>query len=284
MTHDPRFARDGSRVEDARPFIAKNATNKKWLPTIDPEILALERSHPVKIYNVSRKTWRIQTGLGEYTVQACPEGKAHSDPIVLAAVIHEPIPVDMDKMEFRPSGGKKLALDIVGLGTGISPNRNLLRFGVFIASDDTFDGKNYQDWLDKGKCGEEPTPKELERANKAVIDEAKRLVAEADNKALQGPAGYAEIGAHHRESLAFLRSKNLDVKERSWMTVSQQMDTCPGCQQPVAPGAARHACGAVLDYKKARELRMISSAEYEEAVADGLVPGVKPKKETAKSA
>lgn len=281
MTHDPRFAHDGSRIDSfaaAEAAVRKAASNKKWIPQIDPEILELERSQPVKIYNVSRHTWRVPTGLGEYTVQACPEGQPYSNPVILPAVIHEPVPVDMDKMEYRSSGGKKLALDIIGLGHSISKSRNLIRHGVFIASNDTFDPENWAEWIKNGKCGAEPTAGELKRANAAVVNEEKRLVAEADSLFMQGPGAYGEIGEQHREALLSLRAKHLDMKERGWLYVAEAMEKCPGCQQPMVPGTLKHSCGAVIDWKGARRLRMVSAAEYEEAVVDGLVPGEKAKK------
>src|SRR5579862_1826179 len=183
MPHDPRFTHDGRQldIKAVQADQAQKASNKKWIPQIDPEILELERSRPVKIYNVSRQTWIVQTGLGAYTVKACPEGAPYSDPVVLPAVVHEPVAVDMDKMEYRSSGGKKLALDIVGLGQGISKGRNLIRYGVFIASQDTFDQRDWASWIKDGKCGDEPTANELKRANQEVITEEKRLVAEADS-------------------------------------------------------------------------------------------------------
>jgi hypothetical protein len=281
MTHDPRFTHDGRQLTRAAAEADQStrASNKKWIPQIDDEILALERSMPVKIYNVSRHTWRVSTGLGEYTVQGCPEGQPYSNPIILPAVIHEPVPVDMDKMEYRSSGGKKLALDIIGLGHSISKSRNLTRQGAFIAANDTFDPNNYEAWIKKGTCGTEPTAKEIKRANDAVIADNKLWVQEANALFMQGPSAYGEIGEQHREAKLDLRARGLDMAECGWLYVSQAMDKCPGCQQPLVPGTAKHSCGAVIDWQLARKLRMVSKSEYDEAVLDGIVPGVKPPKE-----
>jgi hypothetical protein len=60
--------------------------------------------------------------------------------------------------------------------------------------------------------------------------------------------------------------------ERPWCTVSKAMASCPGCFRPVEQAAAKCiACGSILDWNKARKLRLVTKEEFAEAVADGLV-------------
>lgn len=64
---------------------------------------------------------------------------------------------------------------------------------------------------------------------------------------------------------------------RPWCQAFMAQEDCSYCKQPVPKEAAKcpHAgCGAILNWEKARKGRIVSKAEYEEAVADGLVPGV----------
>jgi len=52
------------------------------------------------------------------------------------------------------------------------------------------------------------------------------------------------------------------------------MMSCPGCFKAVEKEAAKCSnCGAILNWQKARQLRLVSKTEFEEALADGLVGG-----------
>lgn len=279
MAHDPRTTRDGRTLTlaDLKADMAQRANNSRILPPMDEEILALERANPIRIYSVSPRSWLVDTGLGPFLIPACREGEPHSLPLEIPAVIHEPIPtMDMKKMERRPTGGRKVALDIIGLGESMSPGKNLVKYGVFIAAQDTFDPKSWKEWVVNGKVGLEPTVKELANANKAVNDWDKYLVGEAD--ALEFAGTRNEIGAEARSALLRLRAKGLDTKDRTWLTTEENMERCPGCQSFVPVGMAKHSvCGAIIDFRKARKLRLITQAELDEAIVDGLVPAEKKK-------
>lgn len=67
------------------------------------------------------------------------------------------------------------------------------------------------------------------------------------------------------------------VVERPWCSVSKPMMQCPGCFKAVETAAAKCiSCGAILNWEKARKLRLVSKEEYAEAVADGLAPAPAP--------
>jgi hypothetical protein len=61
--------------------------------------------------------------------------------------------------------------------------------------------------------------------------------------------------------------------ERPWCAESKAMGRCAGCGRGVELDIAKCSCGAVLNWELARKLRLITKAEFDEAVADGLATG-----------
>lgn len=234
-------------AEDVRK--QQKQMNNWKLPLIPERSRKFADQHPVYIYNVSDQRFLREMGsLGAFTVFACEEGQEHSKPTRIPGIVFEHIPVEMfpKKMEVREIDGQEVANAIIGLGPHMNKAQAIDKWGIFAS-------ENYP-----------PTKQELAAANARLLETYHALVAEADAYAAEGPQELKNITSLHRKALAKTN------QTRAWQAESRQMVLCEGCQESILPNVVKHTCGAVRDWDKAYKLHLVSKAEYEQAVADGL--------------
>lgn len=139
-------------------------------------------------------------------------------------------------------------LDIIGMGSsnpGLSAGTtNKEWFGVFYSTSET------------------PSAKEVSDAKAKLTKMMTLLLNDADRLALQGEKGLNQISGTHRMAAKYLNQK------RSWASLPEAMNTCPGCGEPIKPGVVAHmgngGCGAILNMEKAIELGMVQPPQAPE--------------------
>jgi|SRR5581483_457258 len=202
------------------------------------------------IYNVSpMQRWICMGGLGTKFLRPCPEGEKYGP---------HPLPVKRYEVDWADLGeykhkaviieGKDMVREMVVPG-GEAEN-DLRRWGVFYSEHNP------------------PLEEELKAANAQLERTFDAIVKQGDQ--LYEQRRFREITPIFQTASKWMKAP------RPWCAISKQMEECPGCMKPVDKGAAKHECGAILDWKKARQLRLVTKEEYLEAVEDGLVPGEKP--------
>ena len=200
----------------------------------------LETALPDKyIFNVYPKAWDVPLGgLGTFHIPACPEGKEHSEPLVVKGMTRDEYDLGdgQGRMSWNAIPGDKLASAIVGLDSGSTAlgtfTTNREWWGVFISDSKV------------------PTEAQLAEARKKLTALMTIYLEQGDQLAAQGKL--ADIGANERKACQFLNQK------RSWAQLPEKMDNCPGCGEPIKPGIVKHSCGAILDMEKAAALGMLS--------------------------
>lgn len=189
------------------------ARNQKDIFELPPELRLI--GTPVKIYNVG--PFRHQRSMGSYgqwTIPACPEGEEISPALEVPYITNDPVAIDMFQMAHRHDSGKKLALDILGVGQFHTPEEDLTKWGCFVAK------------------GEEPTDKEIAGAKKKLNDTYDWLIREADNFYNQGPAAYSNIVDMHRQA-----ARARGQKDKPWARGIEQTINCTFCGSQVSPVA-----------------------------------------------
>jgi hypothetical protein len=261
-------------AEEASRKVKEDALrrNSKRIADVPDEIKEIAAGQPVKIYNIARfpKTPRvIELGsLGAHVIMPCEFGKKYSEPHVISSMIFETVCTNsMNEMENRPISGRVVALDIIGKGAGKHKSQDLTDWGVFIASQDTldyskdsFNPKDPESWIRKGKLGAEPTVKELAQAHARYVVTCKKFVQMADELARKNDFGNIDDNPH-REMLQYLRDEGIDTVDRDWMKIDRKSIECPGCGQFVNGATVAHfvnqgGCGAVINEKRVIELRL----------------------------
>lgn len=170
----------------------------------------------VYIFSVSPFSYQRSMGsYGQHLIPACPEGEEYSEPLVIDRVIYDMYHEGMFKMIATPDSGKKLALDIVGIGPYHSPAEDLTKWGVFVAA------------------GEKPTKTELADARKKLDRTWDFLITEADAYWNQGPSEYRNVSDLHRRA-----AKMRGQTDKPWAREVQQMKSCSVCGNQLSPGAA----------------------------------------------
>jgi hypothetical protein len=241
------------------------ALNAVEVPPMPEELEEWSARNPVYIFSVCPEPFAIEHPLvGKVTVPACKPGEQYSDPLVLPGLIPYGVRLEMKTAELRNESGRQFAVDILGIGQFKDARNSLIRRGVFIAAQDTFDaedrvpmklGRNITATLPRwvntkyGKCAAKPTQKELERAHVQLATWDVAKIAEADRFWDNGPAdkeqGQGNITAEHRQAL---RRRG---QTRPWDQPIESLIACPGCQERIRPGVIVHNCGYVLDWDKA---------------------------------
>jgi hypothetical protein len=187
--------------------------NKKDVFELPPELQMI--GNPVKIYNVGPfRHQRSMGSYGQFTIQACPEGEEISIPLEIPYITNDPVHIDMFQMAHRHDSGRKLALDILGIGQFHTPEEDLTKWGCFVAK------------------GQEPTEKEIADAKAKLIRTYDWLITEADNYYNQGPSSYANIVDMHR-----LAARARGQKDKPWAKGIEQLKNCPFCGSGIQPAA-----------------------------------------------
>lgn len=203
------------------------ARNQKDIFELPPELQIL--GNPVKIWNVGPfRHQRSMGSYGQFTIQACEDGKEHSDALDIPYITNDPVHVDMFQMAHRHDSGRKLANDILGVGQFHTPGEDLTKWGVFISAADV------------------PTDKEIEAANRKLTRTYDHLINEADNYYNQGPSEYKNVTEMHR-----LAANKRGQKDKPWARGVQEMLSCGICGSQVSPNAALcPVCRNVIDEEK----------------------------------
>lgn len=248
--------------------------NRKEVPFVPDEITEFAEHNLIHVYNISPYRHEVlHPMIGRFVIPACPPGKAYSEPAIIKGMIPYGVPVDMKAVEIRHDSGRTVAVDLLGIGPFRKPESSLLRRGVFIAANDTFDEKDVANvkvatdkqgkpimlslprWVKNGKLGIKPTQKEIDRANECLAENDFAMIAEADEYWNAGPQQTNNIVKMHREAL---RRRG---QQRPWDQPLQTLADCPGCQEKIKPGIVVHTCGAVLDWDKAIALGIKKASE-----------------------
>lgn len=201
--------------------------NKKDIFELPPELQMA--GEPVMIFNVGPYTHRRSMGsYGQWTIAACIDGQPHSKGTEVPYITNDPVHIDMNQMAHRHDSGRKLAMDILGVGQFHTPGEDLTKWGVFVAD------------------GAEPTPAELHKANKKFDRTCDELIKEADGYWNQGPSHYVNITDLHR--MAATRRKQ---KDKPWARNIEVLANCAMCGESISPIAAicPH-CKNVIDEKR----------------------------------
>lgn len=203
------------------------ARNQKDVFELPPELRVI--GNPVMIYNIGpMRHQRSMGSYGQFTIHACEDGQEYSKPTEVPYVTNDPVHVDMFQMAHRHDSGRRLAMDIVGVGQFHTPSEDLTNWGVFVAED------------------QEPSDKELRQARNKLNRTFDRLIQEADNYWNQGPSEYKNVTEMHR-----LAAKVRGQKDKPWARGIQELKTCDICGSGVSPSAAIcPTCKNVLDEER----------------------------------
>ncbi len=161
----------------------------------------------------------------------------------------------------KPAAGQKFALLIVADRTDVIDNGDNHRLEVpiharKIAEDLVADLGDFGVFV----CtGETPAAEEIDRAERRLVEVAKRLVFEGDQEWARSH-NYREISDLHRRAVKRLGP------EREWAYEPTEMTACPACGERIRPGVAvcRH-CNAILDERKARQFGLTESTAAAQA-------------------
>lgn len=188
--------------------------NGRRMPPTPPAIVKLGIETQVYVYNVGPWPWtRHLGGAGQHTILACPEGKTHSEPLIIDGMYRQYIIVDDQSYELRlePGGGRHVAEDVVGIGMMAPRSASFVKYGVFIAE------------------GKTPTATELQGARQALNEYLNFLVSEANSTFARNPAEfYNYCGDMHRQAAKMLKKT---VSECPWLSTTQATprQTCGSC-------------------------------------------------------
>jgi hypothetical protein len=198
--------------------------NQKDIFELPPELRVI--GNPIKIFNVGPiRHQRSMGSYGQITIHPCEEGNEFSIATEVPYITNDPVHIDMFQMAHRHDSGRKLALDIVGVGQFHTESEDLTQWGVFIAE------------------GPEPTETEIRKARAKLSRTYDRLIAEADNYWNQGPQAYNNVTELHR-----MAAKLRGQKDKPWARGVQEMLACNICGSSVSPAAALcPVCRNVLD-------------------------------------
>ena len=203
------------------------ARNQKDIFELPEELKILGK--PVKIFNIGPfRHQRSMGSYGQFTIPACPEGAEVSEGLEIPYITNDPVHIDMFQMAHRHDSGRKLAMDILGVGQFHTPEEDLTKWGCFVAK------------------GEEPTEKELDMARAKLNRTWDQLITEADNFYNQGPQAYSNIVEMHR-----VAAKARGQKDKPWARGIEQLSNCGICGSQVSPKAAIcPTCKNVLDEER----------------------------------
>lgn len=260
------------------------AKNQFEVAPIPAEIEDFANANPIYIYNVSPYPQIVEHPLvGRLTIPGCKPGREYSDPAIIKGMVPFGVREQIEYAEVRHESGRRVALDVLGIGPFLNPRFSLLSAGIFIAAEDTFDATDLVDvkvankrngepvmmslprWVKTGKLGKKPTGDELRRAHAELAKTDFAQIAEADRFWDNGPGdkneGVGNITAKHREAL---RRRG---QTRDWDKPQVTMIDCPGCGDRISPSVVQHKCGAVLNWEKAIALGLKKAEDRPQKVA-----------------
>lgn len=243
------FVKDFGMTKDGR------STKNPWQKDVLPDEII---KSPVEwyIFNIGPIKQTINAGsMGQYILFPPSEGKAYSEPLKIKKYMvdwadqgdYKQKPIIMD--------GAMVAREWV-TPNGERGNTDLRNWGVFATKNNP------------------PTEAELAAAHTLLRVTLDNLIRQAD-QLYADPAKRTQITQVYHTALIARKA------DRPWHSESKEMARCEGCGRAVEANIAKCECGAILNWTKARKLRLVSQAEFDEAVADGLVK-VEPTPSTLK--
>jgi len=142
----------------------QKSLNTRYVPPVMESVQKLSQETQVYIFNVGPWEHKQQIPGHRYTIPACKEGKAYSEPIIIPGIFSTLYPQDEKTMKRIDEDGYQVALDIIGIGPGLAPNNALTRYGVAVS----------RQWP--------PTKEEVSKAWEALrVGELNTLIAEANS-------------------------------------------------------------------------------------------------------
>lgn len=228
----------------------RNTFNVPEVPQI------VENVPPVYIFNVSPNAFiENRGGLGDFVIQACPEGAKVSPATVIPGVVKEFYDNGTTTKGLALHEGINVARDVVGISSADRQcgvfTTNLEWHGVFISKT------------------KEPSDKDIAAARAKRKERNLYVINEADGLYLKGPKGMEEIGIPHR-----LAAREENVK-RPWSEKTVSQETCPACGSDVRPGiAVCPVCAVILNEELARKYfpERFAPAPKAEPVQQNLTP------------
>lgn len=218
-------------LDEVSQFVSREATrrNGKIVPKLPGRLHEMCTKPHFYIFNVSPWPWERQLGgRGTKTVQACPEGRAYSDPLELPILDNETVAVDMNKMENRQEDGIEVVNAFLQKGWGSRPEATLENWGLGVT----------ETWP--------PSAQDIAAANKRLNAKLDELVHDADKYYEQRK--YDDISDFHR--LAARRRK----LQKPWLNENPDLQNCPACGQQVMPNiAVCPHCTATLNEELAKK-------------------------------
>jgi hypothetical protein len=202
----------------------QKSLNTRYVPPVMESVQKLSQETQVYIFNVGPWEHKQQIPGHRYTIPACKEGKAYSEPIIIPGIFSTLYPQDEKTMKRIDEDGYQVALDIIGIGPGLAPNNALTRYGVAVS----------RQWP--------PTKEEVSKAWEALrVGELNTLIAEANSAMAQGPqAAEQTIRERHMQAARLLKKT---AAECPWMAraaanTSNNID-CKFCGEPMKPNLAK---------------------------------------------
>jgi len=240
------FVEDFGMTKDGRR--TKNPWQKDTLPD---EIIKA----PVEwyIFNIGPLKQTISAGsMGQYTLLPPDEGKRYNKPLEIRRYMIDW--ADQGDYKQKPviMEGSLVAKEWV-TPNGEKGNTDLRNWGVFATKHNP------------------PSEDDLKKAED-------RLRATLDSIVKRGDALYADTKTRSQITDVYLTAAKALHAERPWCSESKAMGRCEGCGRGVELDIAKCQCGAILNWTKARKLRLVTQAEFDLAVADGLVSAALPEK------
>lgn len=236
------FVEDFGLTKDGR------RTKNPWQKDPLPREIA---DSPVEwyIYNVGPITQIINAGsMGQHHLLPPPEGKRYNEPIKIKRYMIDYADQGDYKQKAIIMDGAYVAKEWV-TPNGERGNTDLRNWGVFASRNNP------------------PTEAELAQADA-------RLRVTLDQLIQQGDALYADPTTRKQITPVYHTALIARKVVRAWHGESKEMARCEGCGRAIEKDVAKCECGAILNWEKARKLRLVSKEDFEEAVRDGLVPGL----------
>ena len=176
-------------------------------------------NNAVYIFSVGPWVQYIRRGPHCYDVPACAAGKPYSAPVKIPGIVTEDYPDSETTMKMLQYDGYQTALDLIGVGIGMTPQESLLRFGVAVS----------RQWP--------PSQEDLDKANARLDQHCSNLVGEMNQAYSEGPAA-ARItfqARYHNAAADRLKRTKVDCPwyGSNLATASERM-ACPFCGEAMA--------------------------------------------------
>ena len=234
--------------------------NKKSPWRIDaPSKRIREAKVTMWIYNVSPRKHQISTLPGMPKVLGpCPEGAEYGVPLAIREVTldyagqgdYKLKAVEVDDLDLA---GSIVCPSCLGVGNGCQDSADLRRWGVFYSYNNP------------------PTKEELTKAHAHLSNTLSELCKIADSLWEDPKKRWQVTGANGDVYRMAAKAKGL---QRPWCTPISDKTACPACgmtNENNAMVCSNLNCAILLNYKKALKFRKITQAEFDEALASGLI-------------